>query len=96
MRNYKGIGWIGLVFFLMTLGHMMYPAVWSFVGSYRYGWSEQQIGFSLGVFGLGGALVMGFVLPRVIPGSANGGPPPSALPLPRSPPSAMPRRGRAG
>ncbi|RWN50217.1 TCR/Tet family MFS transporter [Mesorhizobium sp.] len=67
MRNYKGIGWIGLVFFLMTLGHIMYPAVWSFVGSYRYGWSEQQIGFSLGVFGLGGALVMGFVLPRVIP-----------------------------
>lgn len=67
MRNYKGIGWIGLVFFLMTLGHMMYPAVWSFVGIYRYGWSEQQIGFSLGVFGLGGALVMGFVLPRVIP-----------------------------
>ncbi|RWN31455.1 TCR/Tet family MFS transporter [Mesorhizobium sp.] len=67
MRNYHGIGWIGLVFFLMTLGHMMYPAVWSFVGSYRYGWSEQQIGLSLGVFGLGGALVMGFVLPRVIP-----------------------------
>ncbi|WP_258609769.1 TCR/Tet family MFS transporter [Mesorhizobium sp. AR10] len=67
MRNYHGIGWIGLVFFLMTLGHMMYPAVWSFICSYRYGWSEQQIGFSLGVFGLGGALVMGFVLPRVIP-----------------------------
>ncbi len=51
----------------MTLGHMMYPAVWSFVGDYRYGWSEQQIGFSLGVFGLGGAFVMAFVLPRVIP-----------------------------
>ncbi|KQU76531.1 MFS transporter [Aminobacter sp. DSM 101952] len=67
MRNYKGIGWIGMVFFLMTLGHMMYPAVWSFVGSYRYGWSEQQIGFSLGVFGIGGALVMALVLPRAIP-----------------------------
>ncbi|MFU0502955.1 TCR/Tet family MFS transporter [Pseudaminobacter sp. NGMCC 1.201702] len=67
MRNYQGIGWIGLVFFLMTLGHMMYPAVWAFVGSYRYGWSEQQIGLSLGVFGLGGALVMALVLPRVIP-----------------------------
>src|SRR5690606_14709280 len=25
MRNYEGIGWIGLVFFLMTLGHMVYP-----------------------------------------------------------------------
>lgn len=79
MRNYKGIGWIGMVFFLMTLGHMMYPAVWSFVGSYRYGWSEQQIGFSLGVFGIGGALVMALVLPRAIPllgewRTAGGGP----------------------
>ncbi len=67
MRQYEGIGWIGLVFFLMTLGHMMYPAVWSFVSNYRYGWSEQQIGFSLGAFGLCGAIVMGTVLPRVIP-----------------------------
>lgn len=67
MRNYKGIGWIGLVFFLMALGHMMYPAVWAFVGSYRYGWSERQIGLSLGVYGLGGALVMALVLPRIIP-----------------------------
>ncbi|MEZ2329101.1 TCR/Tet family MFS transporter [Mesorhizobium sp. RCC_202] len=67
MRNYQGIGWIGLVFFLMTLGHMMYPAVWSFVSSYRYGWSEQQIGFSLGAFGLCGAIIMGTVLPKVIP-----------------------------
>jgi DHA1 family tetracycline resistance protein-like MFS transporter len=67
MRNYKGIGWIGLVFFMMTLGHMMYPAVWSFVGNYRYGWSEREIGMSLGVFGLGGAIVMALVLPRIVP-----------------------------
>jgi DHA1 family tetracycline resistance protein-like MFS transporter len=66
MRNYPGIGWIGLVFFLMTLGHMVYPAVWAFVGSYRYGWSETQIGLSLGLYGLGGAIVMGLVLPRVV------------------------------
>ena len=67
MRNYPGIGWIGLVFFLMALGHMMYPAVWSFVSDYRYGWSEKQIGLSLGVFGLGGAFVMAVVLPRLVP-----------------------------
>lgn len=67
MRNYPGIGWIGLVFFLMTLGHMMYPAVWAFVGSYRYGWGEREIGVSLGVFGVGGAIVMALVLPRVLP-----------------------------
>ena len=67
MRKYPGIGWIGLVFFLVTLGHMMYPAVWSFVSNYRYGWNQQQIGFSLGAFGLCGAIVMATVLPRVIP-----------------------------
>ncbi len=66
MRNYPGIGWIGLVFFLMTLGHMVYPAVWAFVGAYRYGWSEQQIGLSLGAYGLCGAVVMGVVLPRAV------------------------------
>lgn len=67
MRNYPGIGWLGLVFFLMTLGHMVYPSVWSFVSDYRYGWSERQIGLSLGLFGLCGALVMAVVLPRVAP-----------------------------
>lgn len=66
MRNYPGIGWILLVFFLLWQAHAVYPAVWSFVASFRYGWSEGQIGLSLGVFGICGALVMGFVLPRVI------------------------------
>ncbi|WP_420962654.1 TCR/Tet family MFS transporter [Brucella sp. IR073] len=67
MRNYPGIGWIGLVFFLYWLAHAVYPSVWSFVGSYRYGWSEGQIGLSLGLFGIGSAIVMGLVLPRVVP-----------------------------
>ncbi|MGH6859470.1 MAG: TCR/Tet family MFS transporter [Phyllobacterium sp.] len=66
MRNHRGIGWIGLVFFLLTLGHMAYPSVWAYVGSHRYGWSESDIGLSLGAFGLGGAAVMGFILPRVV------------------------------
>lgn len=66
MRSYSGIGWILLVFFLMTLGHMVYPAVWAFVGAYRYDWSEQQIGLSLGAYGLCGAIVMAVVLPRAV------------------------------
>ncbi|MBB4236633.1 TCR/Tet family MFS transporter [Rhizobium esperanzae] len=66
MRNYPGIGRIGFVFFLIVLGRMMYPAVWSFVTSYRYGWSQQQIGFSLGIVGLCSAVVMATVLPRVV------------------------------
>ncbi len=67
MRNYPGIGWVLLVFFLFWQAHAVYPAVWSFVSSYRYNWSEGQIGLSLGIFGVCGALVMAVVLPRIIP-----------------------------
>ncbi|MDR6757772.1 DHA1 family tetracycline resistance protein-like MFS transporter [Mycoplana sp. BE70] len=67
MRNYPGILGVLLVFFLYWLAHSVYPAVWAFVGAYRYGWSEGQIGLSLGIFGIGAALVMAFVLPRVVP-----------------------------
>jgi MFS transporter, DHA1 family, tetracycline resistance protein len=66
MRNYPGIGWVCLVMFLYWLAHAVYPAVWSFVSTYRYGWSEGQIGLSLGIYGIGAAIVMAFVLPRIV------------------------------
>src|SRR5690606_11126282 len=40
--------------------------VWAFVSTYRYGWSETEIGLSLGAFGLCGAIIMATVLPRVV------------------------------
>lgn len=67
MRSHPGLLWVLLVFFCYWLAHSVYPAVWSFVSAYRYGWSEGQIGLSLGVFGIGAALVMAFLLPRVVP-----------------------------
>ncbi|MBY2931259.1 TCR/Tet family MFS transporter [Rhizobium leguminosarum] len=67
MRHYPGIGWVSLVMFLFFLAHAVYPSVWAFVSTYRYGWSEGQIGLSLGIYGIGAALVMGLVLPRIVP-----------------------------
>ncbi|MDM9644890.1 TCR/Tet family MFS transporter [Rhizobium sp. S163] len=67
MRNYPGIGWIAAVMFLFWLAHAVYPAVWSFVTSYRYNWSEGEIGLSLGIYGIGAAVVMALVLPRIVP-----------------------------
>ncbi|WP_431319906.1 TCR/Tet family MFS transporter [Rhizobium sp. YTU87027] len=67
MRNYAGIGPICAVMFLFWLAHAVYPAVWSFVSTYRYGWSEGQIGLSLGIYGIGAAFVMGVVLPKIVP-----------------------------
>ena len=67
MRHYPGIGWVMLVMFLYWQAHAVYPSVWSFVSAYRYGWSEGQIGLSLGLFGICAALVMAFVLPKLVP-----------------------------
>lgn len=67
MRNYRGIGWILVVMTMYWLSHAVYPSVWSFVTAYRYGWSEAQIGLSLGAYGICAALVMLLVLPRIIP-----------------------------
>jgi DHA1 family tetracycline resistance protein-like MFS transporter len=53
--------------FLNWLAHGVYPAVWAIVTSYRYDWSEGQIGFSLAVYGIGAAVAMGLVLPRLVP-----------------------------
>ena len=67
MRKYPGVLWVILVFFCYWLAHAVYPSIWPFVSAYRYGWSEGQIGLSLGFFGICGAVVMAFVLPRVVP-----------------------------
>ncbi|HEX5933375.1 MAG TPA: TCR/Tet family MFS transporter [Pseudorhizobium sp.] len=67
MRNYRGIGPVLTVLFLYWLAHAVYPSVWSFVSAYRYGWSEGEIGLSLGLFGICAAVVMATVLPRIVP-----------------------------
>jgi len=53
--------------FLFWLAHAVYPAVWAFVSTFRYGWSEGQIGLSLGIYGIGAAFVMGVILPKIVP-----------------------------
>ncbi len=67
MRSYQGIGPICAVMFLFWLAHAVYPAVWSFVSTYRFGWSEGQIGLSLGIYGIGAAFVMAVILPKIVP-----------------------------
>lgn len=48
-----------LVLFLHFLAGNVYPAVWAYYTSYRYGWSAFEIGLSLALFGIVTALVQG-------------------------------------
>lgn len=50
-----------IAWFIVTIGvfqtaHSVYPTTWNYHGASRYGWSEWEIGLSLGAVGLGSAL----------------------------------------
>ena len=54
-----------LLFFLYQVAFFVYPAVWAFFTTARFGWSEGMIGASLAAFGVAMALVQGGLI-RVI------------------------------
>ncbi|WP_170420209.1 TCR/Tet family MFS transporter [Ruegeria arenilitoris] len=47
------------VYFLYSVSIYVYPAIWSYFTTERFGWSPQMIGLSLAVYGLGMAAVQG-------------------------------------
>jgi DHA1 family tetracycline resistance protein-like MFS transporter len=53
------------MFFLYQVAFMVYPAVWSYFATARFGWEPRMIGFSLAAFGIAMALVQGGLI-RVI------------------------------
>jgi len=52
---------------LYQLGHTALPAVWAYYGIERYGWSNLEVGISLGVVGLAAAIVQGLLARKAIP-----------------------------
>ncbi len=47
------------VYFLYSISIYVYPAIWAYFTTERFGWSPQMIGLSLGVYGIGMAAVQG-------------------------------------
>ena len=54
--------WLLAAFGIYALAHWVYPAVWSYHGGVRYGWSSDQIGLSLGFVGVGAAIIQGVLV----------------------------------
>ncbi|MEO0918171.1 MAG: MFS transporter, partial [Pseudomonadota bacterium] len=54
-----------LLFFLYQVAFFVYPSVWAYFTTARFGWSESMIGASLAAFGIALALVQGGLI-RVI------------------------------
>ncbi|MAS92482.1 MAG: tetracycline resistance MFS efflux pump [Verrucomicrobiales bacterium] len=54
-------------FFISTLAHQVYPAIWVLYTAYRYEWGPRQTGLSLALVGLMAAIVQGGLARRIIP-----------------------------
>ena len=51
-----------IVFFLYQVAFFVYPIIWSYFSTERFGWSERTIGLSLAMFGVSMALVQGVLI----------------------------------
>lgn len=60
------IGPLLIVYFLYQLAFTVYPAIWSYFGQERFGWSPATIGLSLALFGIMLAVVQGGLMPLVL------------------------------
>ena len=53
--------------FVWTLSYQSLYSIWSYHGQLRYGWTPEQVGWSLAAVGLTGAIVQGFLGRKLIP-----------------------------
>lgn len=53
--------------FVWTLSYQSLYSIWSYHGQLRYGWSPEQVGWSLAAVGVTGAIVQGFLGRKLIP-----------------------------
>lgn len=55
-----------IVVFVYGIAFFVYPAIWAYFGIERFGWSEQMIGLSLGLFGICTAIVQAVLIRPII------------------------------
>jgi len=55
-----------LITFVYTIAFFVYPGVWAYFGAERFGWGPGMIGLSLGIFGVGIAIVQGVLIRPII------------------------------
>ncbi len=54
------------VFFVLAVANYVYPAIWSYFGAARFGWTTTMIGVSLSIYGLAMALIQATLIGPVI------------------------------
>lgn len=61
-----GLGRMLLINFIYGIAFFVYPAVWAYFGKLQFGWTPGMIGLSLGLFGIGIAIVQGVLIRPIL------------------------------
>ncbi|WP_296426660.1 TCR/Tet family MFS transporter [Yoonia sp.] len=61
-----GLKRLMLITFVYTVAFYVYPGVWAYYGAERFGWGPGMIGLSLGMFGIGIAIVQGLLIRPIL------------------------------
>ena len=67
MRSYPVVVGLFGALILYMIAHDANPAVWSYYTMLKFGWTEREVGYSMGAVGLGVTLVQGFLIRAAIP-----------------------------
>ena len=66
INQLPGLGRLMLITFIYTIAFFVYPGVWAYFGAAQFGWGPGMIGLSLGVFGIGIAIVQGVLMRPIL------------------------------
>ena len=55
-----------VILLIYAIAFFVYPGVWAYYGALQFGWSPGMIGLSLGVFGIGIAVVQGLLMRPIL------------------------------
>jgi DHA1 family tetracycline resistance protein-like MFS transporter len=61
-----GLKRLMVITFIYTIAFFVYPGVWAYFGAERFDWGPGMIGLSLGIFGIGIAIVQGLLIRPIL------------------------------
>ena len=67
LRRHPLVHGLSISYFLSSLAHQIYPAIWVLYTAFRYNWTTKETGLSLALVGLTGAIVQGGLSRIIIP-----------------------------
>lgn len=67
LRKEKLVLGLSVSYFISSVAHQVYPAIWVLYTSYRYQWDTKQTGLSLALVGLMAAIVQGGLARTLLP-----------------------------